>query len=153
MKTFIFFSITEHDALPQYRNQGTYCWDAPSRPPISSDFGFSWDTALDRLQYGHKIPHYQHCEDPKKNRPTSDHDRMRPARTRPYHHSRLSLNGCTGHQPDDSHNPARDPQIGDWARVVWTDESAFELSKKVDWVQVWRMPQEKWNLENLVVNH
>ncbi|MBW0488892.1 hypothetical protein O181_028607 [Austropuccinia psidii MF-1] len=43
--------------------------------------------------------------------------------------------------------------INDWARVVWTDESAFELGKKVDRVRVWRTPQEKWHLENLAVNH
>ncbi|MBW0591080.1 hypothetical protein O181_130795 [Austropuccinia psidii MF-1] len=43
--------------------------------------------------------------------------------------------------------------INEWARVIWTDESAFELGKKVDRVRVWRTPQEKWNLENLAVNH
>ncbi|MBW0526810.1 hypothetical protein O181_066525 [Austropuccinia psidii MF-1] len=43
--------------------------------------------------------------------------------------------------------------MNDWAQVVWTDELAFELGKKVDQVQVWRTPQEKWNLENLAVNH
>ncbi|MBW0501192.1 hypothetical protein O181_040907 [Austropuccinia psidii MF-1] len=43
--------------------------------------------------------------------------------------------------------------INDWAWVVWTDESALELWKKVDCVRVWRTPQEKWNLENLAVNH
>ncbi|MBW0499970.1 hypothetical protein O181_039685 [Austropuccinia psidii MF-1] len=43
--------------------------------------------------------------------------------------------------------------INDWARVVWTDELAFELGKKVDWARVWRKPQEKWKLENLAVNH
>ncbi|MBW0486138.1 hypothetical protein O181_025853 [Austropuccinia psidii MF-1] len=43
--------------------------------------------------------------------------------------------------------------INDWARVVWTDELAFELGKKVNWVRVWRTPQEKWNLENLAINH
>ncbi|MBW0478381.1 hypothetical protein O181_018096 [Austropuccinia psidii MF-1] len=41
--------------------------------------------------------------------------------------------------------------IKDWAWVVWMDESAFELGKKVDWVRVWRTPQEKWNFENLAV--
>ncbi|MBW0517979.1 hypothetical protein O181_057694, partial [Austropuccinia psidii MF-1] len=43
--------------------------------------------------------------------------------------------------------------INEWARFIWTDESAFKLGKKVDQVQVWRTPQEKWNLENLAVNH
>ncbi|MBW0591872.1 hypothetical protein O181_131587 [Austropuccinia psidii MF-1] len=43
--------------------------------------------------------------------------------------------------------------IYDWTRVIWTDESAFELGKKVNRVQVWRTPQEKWNLKNLSVNH
>ncbi|MBW0592528.1 hypothetical protein O181_132243 [Austropuccinia psidii MF-1] len=43
--------------------------------------------------------------------------------------------------------------INDWARVIWKDESAFELGKKVDRVRVWRTPQEKWQLENLAVNH
>ncbi|MBW0544715.1 hypothetical protein O181_084430 [Austropuccinia psidii MF-1] len=43
--------------------------------------------------------------------------------------------------------------INDWAWVVWIDQSAFGLGKKVDWVQIWRMPQEKWKLENLSVNH
>ncbi|MBW0581332.1 hypothetical protein O181_121047 [Austropuccinia psidii MF-1] len=65
--------------LPTFRrtidiNQGTYRWDATSRPTISSDFGFSWDTALNRLRYGHQIPDYWHCEDPKKNRTTSHND-------------------------------------------------------------------------------
>ncbi|MBW0481460.1 hypothetical protein O181_021175 [Austropuccinia psidii MF-1] len=40
-----------------------------------------------------------------------------------------------------------------WAQVIWTDELAFELGKKVDQVQVWRTPQEKWNVENLAVNY
>ncbi|MBW0520982.1 hypothetical protein O181_060697 [Austropuccinia psidii MF-1] len=43
--------------------------------------------------------------------------------------------------------------IKDWAWVIWTDESAFELGEKVNRVHVWRTPQEKWQLENLVVNH
>ncbi|MBW0592347.1 hypothetical protein O181_132062, partial [Austropuccinia psidii MF-1] len=43
------------DALTRYRSQGTYCWDATSRPTILSDFGFSWDTALDRLRYGQRL--------------------------------------------------------------------------------------------------
>ncbi|MBW0474194.1 hypothetical protein O181_013909 [Austropuccinia psidii MF-1] len=52
------------------------------------------------------------------------------------------------------HKPAhRHWMINKWARVIWTNESAFELGKKVDRVQVWRTPQEKWNLENLSVNH
>ncbi|MBW0534834.1 hypothetical protein O181_074549 [Austropuccinia psidii MF-1] len=42
--------------------------------------------------------------------------------------------------------------INDWAWVIWMDESDFELGKKVNQVQVWRTPQEKWNLENLAVN-
>ncbi|MBW0516265.1 hypothetical protein O181_055980 [Austropuccinia psidii MF-1] len=32
--------------------------------------------------------------------------------------------------------------INDWAWVFWKDESAFELGKKVNRVQVWRTPQE-----------
>ncbi|MBW0583134.1 hypothetical protein O181_122849 [Austropuccinia psidii MF-1] len=44
-------------------------------------------------------------------------------------------------------------KINDWDQVIWTDESAFELGKKVDWVRVWRTPEEKWKLENLAVNH
>ncbi|MBW0590308.1 hypothetical protein O181_130023 [Austropuccinia psidii MF-1] len=43
--------------------------------------------------------------------------------------------------------------INDWAWVFWTDELAFELGKKVNHVRAWRIPQEKWNLENLAVNH
>ncbi|MBW0589382.1 hypothetical protein O181_129097 [Austropuccinia psidii MF-1] len=43
--------------------------------------------------------------------------------------------------------------INDCAQVLWTDELAFELGKKVDRVRVWRMPQEKAKLENLAVNH
>ncbi|MBW0528664.1 hypothetical protein O181_068379 [Austropuccinia psidii MF-1] len=43
--------------------------------------------------------------------------------------------------------------INDWAQVIWTDELAFELGKKVYLVQVWRTPQEKWNLKNLSVHH
>ncbi|MBW0466906.1 hypothetical protein O181_006621 [Austropuccinia psidii MF-1] len=43
--------------------------------------------------------------------------------------------------------------INDWAWVVWMDESAFKLGKKVNRVRVWRTPQENWNLENLAVNH
>ncbi|MBW0471928.1 hypothetical protein O181_011643 [Austropuccinia psidii MF-1] len=41
--------------------------------------------------------------------------------------------------------------IDDWAKVLWTAESAFELGKKADRVRVWRTPQEKWLLENLAV--
>ncbi|MBW0550247.1 hypothetical protein O181_089962 [Austropuccinia psidii MF-1] len=43
--------------------------------------------------------------------------------------------------------------INNWAKVLWTDESAFELGKKANQVRVWRTPQEKWLLENLAVNH
>ncbi|MBW0485687.1 hypothetical protein O181_025402 [Austropuccinia psidii MF-1] len=43
--------------------------------------------------------------------------------------------------------------INDWAQVIWTDKSAFKLRKKVNRVHVWRTPQEKWQLENLAVNH
>ncbi|MBW0486258.1 hypothetical protein O181_025973 [Austropuccinia psidii MF-1] len=43
--------------------------------------------------------------------------------------------------------------INNWARVIWMDDSAFELGKKVDQVHVWRTPQEKWQQENLAVNH
>ncbi|MBW0501973.1 hypothetical protein O181_041688 [Austropuccinia psidii MF-1] len=43
--------------------------------------------------------------------------------------------------------------INNWAQVIWTDELAFKLGKKVNQVQVWRTPQEKWNLVNLAVNH
>ncbi|MBW0580127.1 hypothetical protein O181_119842 [Austropuccinia psidii MF-1] len=40
-----------------------------------------------------------------------------------------------------------------WARIIWTDESSFELGKKSDQVRVWRTPQEKYTLDNLQVNH
>ncbi|MBW0530837.1 hypothetical protein O181_070552 [Austropuccinia psidii MF-1] len=43
--------------------------------------------------------------------------------------------------------------INEWAKVIWTDESAFELGKRVDQVRVWRTANEKWLLENLAVNH
>ncbi|MBW0592365.1 hypothetical protein O181_132080 [Austropuccinia psidii MF-1] len=43
--------------------------------------------------------------------------------------------------------------IKEWAWVIWNNELAFELGKKVNRVPVWRTPQEKWNLENLAVNH
>ncbi|MBW0567024.1 hypothetical protein O181_106739 [Austropuccinia psidii MF-1] len=43
--------------------------------------------------------------------------------------------------------------INDWAKVIWTDKSAFKLGKQVDRVQVWRTASKKWNLENLAVNH
>ncbi|MBW0591742.1 hypothetical protein O181_131457 [Austropuccinia psidii MF-1] len=43
--------------------------------------------------------------------------------------------------------------MNNWARVIWTDELAFELGKKVNQVRGWRTPQEKWNLGNLDVNH
>ncbi|MBW0511915.1 hypothetical protein O181_051630 [Austropuccinia psidii MF-1] len=43
--------------------------------------------------------------------------------------------------------------INGWAQVIWTEKSSFELGKKVNWVWVWRTPQEKWQLENLAVNH
>ncbi|MBW0466154.1 hypothetical protein O181_005869 [Austropuccinia psidii MF-1] len=43
--------------------------------------------------------------------------------------------------------------INNWAWVIWKDKSAFKLGKKVDWVCVLRTPQEKWQLENLAVNH
>ncbi|MBW0473417.1 hypothetical protein O181_013132 [Austropuccinia psidii MF-1] len=40
-----------------------------------------------------------------------------------------------------------------WARIIWTDESSFELGKKADQVRVWRTPQEKYSLQNVQVNH
>ncbi|MBW0586646.1 hypothetical protein O181_126361 [Austropuccinia psidii MF-1] len=43
--------------------------------------------------------------------------------------------------------------INNWAWVIWMDESTFKLGKKVDWVCAWQTPQEKWQLENHVVNH
>ncbi|MBW0517573.1 hypothetical protein O181_057288 [Austropuccinia psidii MF-1] len=43
--------------------------------------------------------------------------------------------------------------INEWAKVIWTDKSAFELGKRVDQVRVWRTANEKWLLENLAVNH
>ncbi|MBW0485232.1 hypothetical protein O181_024947 [Austropuccinia psidii MF-1] len=43
--------------------------------------------------------------------------------------------------------------INKWAWVIWTNESAFELGKKFNRVRAWRTSQEKWNLENLAVNH
>ncbi|MBW0515096.1 hypothetical protein O181_054811 [Austropuccinia psidii MF-1] len=42
--------------------------------------------------------------------------------------------------------------INEWAKVIWTDESAFELGKKVDQIRVWRTANEKWLLENIAVN-
>ncbi|MBW0534351.1 hypothetical protein O181_074066 [Austropuccinia psidii MF-1] len=44
-------------------------------------------------------------------------------------------------------------RITDWARVIWTDELLFELGKKSYWVRVWRTASEKFDLENLAVNH
>ncbi|MBW0463510.1 hypothetical protein O181_003225 [Austropuccinia psidii MF-1] len=43
--------------------------------------------------------------------------------------------------------------VDDWRRVIWTDESLFELGKRSTQVQVWRTPQEKYDLESLTVNH
>ncbi|MBW0568886.1 hypothetical protein O181_108601 [Austropuccinia psidii MF-1] len=43
--------------------------------------------------------------------------------------------------------------INEWAKVIWTDELAFELGKRVDQVRVWRTANKKWLLENLAVNH
>ncbi|MBW0560952.1 hypothetical protein O181_100667 [Austropuccinia psidii MF-1] len=43
--------------------------------------------------------------------------------------------------------------INEWAKLVWTDESAFELGKRVNQVRLWRTANEKWLLENLAVNH
>ncbi|MBW0587574.1 hypothetical protein O181_127289 [Austropuccinia psidii MF-1] len=44
-------------------------------------------------------------------------------------------------------------KINEWAKVIWTDKSAFELGKRVDQVRVWWMASEKWLLENMAVNH
>ncbi|MBW0591611.1 hypothetical protein O181_131326 [Austropuccinia psidii MF-1] len=44
-------------------------------------------------------------------------------------------------------------RITDWARAIWTKELLFELGKKSYWVRVWRTASEKFNLENLAVNH
>ncbi|MBW0563163.1 hypothetical protein O181_102878 [Austropuccinia psidii MF-1] len=41
--------------------------------------------------------------------------------------------------------------INDWAKVLWTGKSAFELGKKANRVRLWCTPQEKWLLENLAV--
>ncbi|MBW0584762.1 hypothetical protein O181_124477 [Austropuccinia psidii MF-1] len=43
--------------------------------------------------------------------------------------------------------------INEWAKVIWTDESAFKLGKWVDQVRVWRMASKKWLLENVALNH
>ncbi|MBW0542301.1 hypothetical protein O181_082016 [Austropuccinia psidii MF-1] len=43
--------------------------------------------------------------------------------------------------------------IHEWAKVIWTDKSAFELGKQADQVRVWHTANEKWLLENLAVNH
>ncbi|MBW0578286.1 hypothetical protein O181_118001, partial [Austropuccinia psidii MF-1] len=42
--------------------------------------------------------------------------------------------------------------INEWAKVIWTDKSAFELGKRVDQVRVWRTASEKWLLENVAHN-
>ncbi|MBW0588402.1 hypothetical protein O181_128117 [Austropuccinia psidii MF-1] len=44
-------------------------------------------------------------------------------------------------------------KINEWAKVIWTDKSAFELGKRVDQVRVWRTGSKKWLLENVAVNH
>ncbi|MBW0541072.1 hypothetical protein O181_080787, partial [Austropuccinia psidii MF-1] len=40
-----------------------------------------------------------------------------------------------------------------WSRVIWTDESSFELGKWSTRTQVWCTPQEKYELESMTVNH
>ncbi|MBW0467733.1 hypothetical protein O181_007448 [Austropuccinia psidii MF-1] len=43
--------------------------------------------------------------------------------------------------------------INDWSRVVWTDESSFELGESVTQKRVWRTTNEKYQLESMAVNH
>ncbi|MBW0492812.1 hypothetical protein O181_032527 [Austropuccinia psidii MF-1] len=41
--------------------------------------------------------------------------------------------------------------INNWAQVIWTDESAFELGKKVNQGKVWRTPREPCCHQSLMV--
>ncbi|MBW0591109.1 hypothetical protein O181_130824 [Austropuccinia psidii MF-1] len=123
-------------------NQGMYCWDAPSRPPILSDFGFSWDTALNRLQYEQEWQELDHiitqghcltvAQVTNLMTHTIQHEihklgrHLRIAPKKPYlwpqdFQQRLTFAQAHRHWT-----------INDWAQVVWTDELAFELGKKVD---------------------
>ncbi|MBW0504325.1 hypothetical protein O181_044040, partial [Austropuccinia psidii MF-1] len=43
--------------------------------------------------------------------------------------------------------------IEKWSRVIWTDESSFELGKQLTRTGVWRTPQEKYELESITINH
>ncbi|MBW0568455.1 hypothetical protein O181_108170 [Austropuccinia psidii MF-1] len=43
--------------------------------------------------------------------------------------------------------------INDWQAVIWTDESVFELGKKSMQTRVWRLPNEKYNIDFMQVNH
>ncbi|KAI7955142.1 hypothetical protein MJO28_005542 [Puccinia striiformis f. sp. tritici] len=39
--------------------------------------------------------------------------------------------------------------VADWERVIWSDESSFEIGKNSELVRVWRTKQQKYNLECL----
>ncbi|MBW0532374.1 hypothetical protein O181_072089 [Austropuccinia psidii MF-1] len=43
--------------------------------------------------------------------------------------------------------------IEQWSRVIWTNESSFELGKRSTRTRVWRTPQEKYEVESMTINH
>lgn len=43
--------------------------------------------------------------------------------------------------------------VQDWERVIWTDESSFELGKQTRQVRVWRRVHEKFESECLAATH
>ncbi|MBW0579110.1 hypothetical protein O181_118825 [Austropuccinia psidii MF-1] len=43
--------------------------------------------------------------------------------------------------------------IANWSRVVWTNESSFELGEPVTQKRVWRTTAQKFDLESMAVNH
>ncbi|MBW0529774.1 hypothetical protein O181_069489 [Austropuccinia psidii MF-1] len=43
--------------------------------------------------------------------------------------------------------------VNKWAKVIWTDKSAFKLGKRVDQVRVWCTVSKKWLLESIAMNH
>ncbi|MBW0590774.1 hypothetical protein O181_130489 [Austropuccinia psidii MF-1] len=40
-----------------------------------------------------------------------------------------------------------------WQAVIWTDKSVFELGKKLMQTRVWQLPNEKYNIDFMQVNH
>ncbi|MBW0578639.1 hypothetical protein O181_118354 [Austropuccinia psidii MF-1] len=143
-----------HDTIRRYRENGS-CADRPKtgRPPLLND--------ADRQNLDTFITHNRRANLNEISRSIPNNDSNRTiskaihdlgkqsciAPKKPYlrqldFNRRLTFAQEFGHWT-----------IQQWARIIWTNESSFELGKKSDQVRVWRMPQEKYMLENLQVNH